>query len=1088
MPAPALFSFDLGTNSIGWAVLGLADSEPCSLMDCGVRIFPRGVDPHSQTPLGVNRRLARGQSRRRDRYKRRRRALLRVLTQYMMMPDSVFARQALIRETSDRQAGQVSNDVYTLRARALDEQISLHQLGRIIFHLNQRRGFKSNRKTDQADKEIGKVASGIQRLQQAMDETQSRTLGEFLYFKRTSSADSGMVRARLVKTVDASGKEIDSYGIYPQRAMLEAEFNLIWHSQAKFHPELTEERRQHLFAIIFHQRPLKKPKIGQCSFNPDETRLPKCDPFFQMFRLVKEINELTIRFPDETERALTLAERDQVLDHMKDKKSASFAAIRRLLKLPKGAQFKKESDTRDRLKGDEITADFSSETRFGTFWFDLPMEKHAEIIAQLNNEDDPVALDTWLTSEFALSPEQRDAVASTTLPSGYSRLGITATREILDELLGAVIPESEAAKRAGYDHALQRIGDNSDTLERYQEILGRRIPPGSNKESDDYDTRKGRISNPTVHIALNQLRRVVNRLIKKHGKPDRIVVEIARDLKQNEEQRNAWSRQNAKNAKENRRLDALLDELKQERKHDNRLILSLWEELGEKEDDRLCIYTGKLITRDMLFSNAVEVDHILPFSRTLDNSRANLLLCLSEANRAKGNMAPGEVPTWSSQHEKLTERANILPSGKKWRFSKDAMERFEKERDFLARQLTDTQYLSRMAHEYLASLYPDEEPDDWGVYNRRNHVHVVPGRLTSLLRRAWGLNSILSSNGIKNRDDQRHHAIDAIVVGATTRSMLQQISTRAGKGEDINSFAFLRSIPLPWPSFREAIKSGVRDIVVSYKPDHGTISSGNTAGKLHNDTAYGIVDASGKVPLVVRKVALTSLPESSIFAQLQDPGVRDTVLRLSLYDYLSPLLDAIPADERKKALPKLLSEFPNSPQGHNYKGIRSVRVTERLNVVTVKDEHGVPYKGYKPDSNFEITIWEMPDLRWQAIPVSMFDAHQSNFTEQRPHPAARKIMTLKQLDMVAYEQADGVTKIARVIKFSGNQITLADHNEGGALKARDADKKDPFKYLSKSANALRDMGLRHVRVDEIGTVFDPGRMDKLTRDSKKTEF
>ena len=154
--SPLTFAFDLGTNSIGWAVLRLDHSdEPASIVDAGTRIYADGREPKSGTSLAEGRRTARGMSRRRDRYKRRRRVVLNTLIEYGLMPDTEEARKALVAETNDKRFGEIAGDVYTLRARALREKLPAYQLGRALFHLNQRRGFKSNRKTDSRDNEQG---------------------------------------------------------------------------------------------------------------------------------------------------------------------------------------------------------------------------------------------------------------------------------------------------------------------------------------------------------------------------------------------------------------------------------------------------------------------------------------------------------------------------------------------------------------------------------------------------------------------------------------------------------------------------------------------------------------------------------------------------------------------------------------------------------------------------------------------------------------------------------------------------------------------------------------------------------------------
>lgn len=182
-----LFAYDMGTNSVGWCVFDLNQlREPVRVIAAGVRIFSDGREEKSGNSLAEGRRVARGMARRRDRYKRRRKAVLRTLAEYGLMPADPRARAALVAETNDAKKDAPANDVYALRLRALDEKLSLHHFGRALFHLQQRRGFKSNRKADRKsnDNEKGAIALGSERLHLAMREARARTLGEFLAARR----------------------------------------------------------------------------------------------------------------------------------------------------------------------------------------------------------------------------------------------------------------------------------------------------------------------------------------------------------------------------------------------------------------------------------------------------------------------------------------------------------------------------------------------------------------------------------------------------------------------------------------------------------------------------------------------------------------------------------------------------------------------------------------------------------------------------------------------------------------------------------------------------------------------------------------
>ncbi|WP_187969606.1 type II CRISPR RNA-guided endonuclease Cas9 [Aquibium microcysteis] len=1103
-----LFSFDMGTNSIGWCVFNLGPSnEPIAIVDAGVRIFSDGREPKSGNSLAEGRRMVRGMARRRDRYKRRRKAVLRTLTEYGLMPSDPGARAALVAETNDARRDRPANDVYALRARGLDERLPLHHLGRALFHLQQRRGFKSNRKADRRsnDNEKGAIAIGEDRLRTAMHEAGARTLGEFLAGRRgTDPLGRGGVRVRIDAAASSEGegrREKPGYDFYPVRAMLEDEFDQIWARQAEFWPEvLTDDRRRHLFRVMFYQRPLKPPVVGKCSFNPSEMRLAKAHPLFQTFRLYKEVNELELVMPDQSQRKLTKDERDALVIHLRGVRSAGFPALRKTLKLSeRGTRFNKEHEGREKLLGDEIHAAMSDKALFGNRWAAMPMDRQWETVERLREENDPLALHRWLVEQAGLSDEAAEKAADAKLPEGYGRLGRTALATMLEELKADVITEAEAARRAGYDHALARHGEAVERLPKYQEILERRIPPGTGDLDDEYDIQKGRITNPTVHIALNQLQVVTNRLIARHGRPERIHIELARELNQSEDQKREATARNARNRRDAERRSAILTEFGQPDNGFNRQLLKQWEELNPGDPlDRRCIYSGTVITPTMLFSGAVDIDHILPWSRTLDDGATNRILCTREANREKRNFAPAEVPAWGDHYDDILERAQRLPPNKRWRFALDAMERFEKDRDFLDRQLTDTQYLARLAHDYLGALFPDEEADGDGVVKKRNHVVVVTGRMTEMLRRKWGLNGILPDHNFadptktKNRKDHRHHAIDAAVIGVTSRSLLKRVADAARDGETQGAEDAIRTLSPPWLSFRDDLKVVVDRIVVSHKPDHGTLpkpgETGRSAGQLHNDTAYGLtgeVDARGN-PIVVRRKPFLSLQPKDLHA------VRDLRLRAALEN----ATHGFGGRDFTAALIKF-----RQAAGHHYRGIRRVRVVEGLSVISIRDKDGRAYKGYKGDANFRYDVWELPDGRWIADVITMFDAHRPDidWQKRRPHPAARKVLSLKQNDMVAYDDPRGGPTIGIVVKFGQNgQITLVAHKEAGELKNRDAlpnsaeealargaepdqDGRvafDPFKYYSPTAGGLRKIGLRQVRVDEAGRIFDPGPRDK----------
>lgn len=1059
---------DMGTNSIGWCLTEGPGDEANCIVDIGVRIFSDGRDPQSGTSLAVDRRDARSARRRRDRYIGRRSAFLGALVGYGLMPADADEAKLI-----------AALDPYVLRAKALDEKLDPYEIGRALFHLNQRRGFKSNRKAERKtkDTEDGKIATGAQELDRAMAEAGADTLGQFLFGLET-------------KRVRMNG-ENQTYDFYPQRRHIEWEFQRIWEEQAKHDPALlTETARATLHRILFFQRPLKAQEVGICAFVPAERRLAKAHPLFQQRRLYEEVNQLEVTTPGEANRKLTLDERDRLVRRLGRSKLVSFDSLGKELKLDPDQSFNKASATRTQLAGDEVRAVLGDKKRFGDAWEHFDLDRQWLIADTLIEEEDPDALHAFLLGQ-GLDNDRARTVAKTSLPEGHGRLGRTATALILAELKKEVITYAEAVKRCGWNHSDHRTGEVLPQLPYYGELLSRDIPPGTQDPRDPPEKRWGKITNPTVHIGLRQLEKLVNAIIAVHGRPDAIVVELARELKLNDKDKDEHSkriRQDTLAAQgRSRKLTGLDVDGNQvgERIADdtgaNRMLLRMWEELNPYNPlDRRCPYCGEQIGIHKLFSGGgeVDIDHVLPYSRTLDDSAGNKVVAHRRCNKEKGNRTPFEKWGGTERWETISTQVARLDKRKHWRFGPDAMVRVEKDGGFLARQLTDTQYLSRLARGYLESLYAEEAQDG------KSCVYVIPGRMTAMLRRLWGLNDILSdhnivdnkhSNAPKNRLDHRHHAIDAAVVAVTTRSLLQRIARTAGLAEDKNLDRLFPDLDKPWPSFRDDLRERLLATTVSHKQDHGRNGKPGpgkdvTAGRLHNDTAYGLTgDVSPKgLPIVVHRVPLTSLKPADISDpdRIPDPMLRDALARAT-------------QGKSGKAFEAAIATFSkNDPL---FEGIRRVRVREPLSVIPIKDKAGRIYKAYKGDSNARFDVWRLPDGKWISDIVSMFDAHQPDQADRRPHPAAKKILSLHQNDMLAIERGagpqGGEREIVRVVKFSGNgQVALARDNEAGPLKARDAtsNELDPFKYVLSSAGGLKKLKARQVRIDPLGRIFDPG--------------
>ncbi len=1034
-------AYDLGTTSLGWCALDLdKNGNPCGILDMGVRIFPEGRDAQSKEPLAVARRGSRGAGRRRDRYLGRRRRLMDYMIEIGLMPKNKAERKAL-----------ELKDPYELRARAAHEKIDIHELGRALFHINQRRGFKSNRKADGKDNEGGAIKKGIAELQHALMASGLKTLGQFLYEKHKN-------REGVLARPETKGSK-NEYDFYPAREMYEREFDFILETQQEFHPELTDDVCRKLKEIIFYQRPLKPQPVGWCTFEGKEKRARLASPAVQRFRILQEVNNLEIDQLEETDPWLTHEDREKVVKALEKKKEMTFTAIRKLLGLSGDVKFNLEAaENRKSLNGNTTNFLLSNKECFGEAWYDFSVEQQEDIVGFLMDEPDLEQVIETLVRDYDVSLEQAEKISYAPLKDGYGRLSLKAINKILPELEKG-FKYADACKEAEYHHSDFRTGEVFDKLPYYGQALEAAVIGGSYAESDKGDPEKfyGKINNPTVHIALNQVRKLTNAIIDIYGPPYEVVIELAREMKYGRDRLIEHNKNQKKNRERNEKINAELEKLGITPNYKNRLQFKLWEDLSADPTKRCCPFTGKQIGINDIFSSEFEIEHLLPFSRSYNDSLANKVLCHKNTNRIKGNKSPHEAFGYTPEWGDILARVENMPFNKRWRFKEEAWDIAKgKNEDMIARQLTDTQYMTRIAQKYLSFVVPQQKGEC--------RVYGIPGQLTALMRRKWGLNNIFDDESEKkDRSNHRHHAIDAFVAGCTTRGMLQAVS-RANENDRDRVI-----IPEPFHDFREQLQDKAESMVISYKPDHGNarqaVQKGKTVAGLHLDTAYGLAGVGnskkGTMIYVTRK-ALSGFTKRKDIEAVADPVWRQALLNViaECKDGSAEFKAAIADFSQKRKVSRLRVHVERSPE-------TMIPVYQAYE----KGEEGAkPYKYYSLGGNYCAEIYEIKHGKdagkWGIDIISNFHAHQKDFIPkwQREHPTAKKIMRLQINDMVAYEE-DGETKICRVKKMTSGLIYLRDHR----IAAEEADKlswaASPGQFQKKNA--------RKISVDITGRVKDP---------------
>jgi CRISPR-associated endonuclease Csn1 len=922
-----VLGLDLGTNSIGWALI---DDVNKKILGIGSRIFPEGVVNLGE---GEGREASKNSSRTDDRGTRRqffrrrlrKRYLLRELAKHNMCPldykDIKIWNQKDI-FSNDYLQDWLRLNPYELRAKAIKEQISLEELGRVFYHMIQRRGFQSNSRSAGADvneKSViykGDIKGGKIGIAETSESIKSQeTLGAYLneiYPKDNEPFIGGLERIR---------------NRYTTRQMYIDEFEGIWEHQKQYHQTLTDELKT-IFGgrkkdgyeedgVLFHQRPLRSQKhlVGNCTFEPKKTKCPISAIPNEQRRVYEWVNTVKCDLAGEPVK-FTEEDKANIAKLLFSKEKVKFKEVRKAIgKLDGHYQFNYKDD--DAIVGTHTISNLSNKKFFGKQWFEYTKKEQEDIWHVLYSFDDRDKLKQYAIEHWEFDDLRAEKISKFNLKDGYANLSRKAINNILPFLqlgftydvavaLGGVknalgnnwethkafvldnVPEIVRSNlKGGYidplkdvlkkecnatDKALNKLYHHSSAIDT--NVLLEKLPLGA-----DADKEIQNIKNPVVITALFEIRKLVNEIIDDYGKPDEIKVEMARDLKISKSKRNDIRKEQKRLERENDRVKAELDYIGQRHTHENILKYKLWEECN-----KTCPYTGRNIEVNQLFSGEVQIEHIHPWSKSLNDSFMNKTLCFADENRAKGNKTPYEF--YSKQGDQKWEAIKLqalscFKNKPNYPNAYNKFKQFVKQKhddDFISRQLNDTRYISKEAKNYLSKI--------------SNAVMVAPGQMTSNLRHHWGLNTILNQDDdTKTRADHRHHAIDALVMACSTRKHLQELSkwNRYDRSYDLEHF------PKPWDSFREDTEDAISQILVSHKKQKSiltvrthTSKKGDKTyknigvaarGQLHKETVFGKRQAPNSEQAYHIRKPIDSLSTEKQLEKVVDQTIKQLIFK-----------------------------------------------------------------------------------------------------------------------------------------------------------------------------------------------------------------
>lgn len=1037
-----ILGLDLGTNSIGWALI---DDKINAILGVGSRIFPMGVEnlgegEGREMSKNAGRTGARGVRRQFFRRRLRKKILLQKLSENNMCPmiSSDFEDWKKTKQfPSEKLATWFALNPYELRQKALNEELTLEEIGRIFYHLIQRRGFLSNsRKGGSDDGAIfkGNEKEGKIGITKTQDSIQDKTLGSYLfeiYPKENQPFQDGLERIR---------------NRYTTRKMYIDEFELIWNKQSQFHSNLNDDIKT-LFGgrkldgykedgILFYQRPLRSQKhlVGNCSFEPTKTKCPISAILFEQFRVWQWAN--TVEYNG---KKISQEEKEKIVEFLYANEKPDFKKIKKAIG-KESAEFKFNYKDDDKIVGTHTISNLSSKKYFGKKWFEFSEKEQEDIWHVLYFFDSKSNLKDYAIKNWNFTEEQATDISKFNVKDGYSSISRKAISNILpflqigftydvavvlggiknvfgsdweklsDDKRNYLIDNVEGIVRSktkgGFidvikdilrndygvsDNQMRKLYHHSATIDIVD--LLEKLPLGK-----DADAAIQAIRNPIVITALFELRKLVNELIDEHGKIDEIKVEMARDLKVSKSERYKTRRNQQRLEKENDRVKA--EVLKYTNlSHDNILKFKLWEECK-----RTCPYTGLSIPINELFTNKWQIEHIHPWSKSLNDSFSNKTLCLGTENIKKGNKTPYEFygndeANWSAIKERALKLFSFI---KEYPDSYNKFKRFVKQSfddDFTSRQLNDTRYISKEAKNYLSKIC--------------TNVMVSPGQATSNLRHKWGLNHILNDENAKTREDHRHHAIDALVMACTKLSYVQELS----KWNQYKKTHEMKNFPLPWETFNYDAEKAVEKILISHKKvsnditvrSHTTEKNGvkyrnigvAARGQLHKETVFGKRTFNGEEAFHVRK------PIESLETAKQIDKVVDETTRLLILKRVSELggfvKDKVPAntffivDENGIKQPQIFLPNRNGAPVP----ILKVRVKETIN--KAKQLKANSNQFVNPRNNDHVLIYETINGKLEKDVVSFWEVverkKQGLNRIQLPFNGKQIIETFKENDM-----------------------------------------------------------------------------------------
>lgn len=1037
---------DVGIKSVGWCVLECDENgEPIQINALNSRIFDAAEQPKTGASLAEPRRNARGLRRR---IRRKSFRLERIRKLFSENGIELFETQDDLICLKDEYKNL---DVVKLRSDALDKKLTEAEFARVLYSLARHRGFKSNKREGAKDSDEGKLLSSIRESEEEMRESGMRTRGEQLYKKYLLEG----------KPVHNKGGD---YSMCVSRDILVKEIELLFEKQKEFGNNFaTDENKEKYLDIFLSQRnfdegPGKGSQytgshdVKKCEIYRDEDVAAKGTYTSEWATIYQKINNLSIICGGDRRR-LSNEERQIAVELAKKVDKVTYKAFRKAIKLDDDYRFSalnySEKKKSDKKKNEGESK--SDVVEINDVVDSLACEDKGDFITAKNSNKIVKALNDNLKSDIELIDEIaeictkyksenlfRSAIAESKIidgrldektieklskidMKGYGHLSLHVLREILPYLEEGMV-YSDAMQKAGHNHSEHNF--------EKQKYLGTK---------EVYDAIGG-VTSPVVKRALSQTVKVIDAVIRQYGSPYAINIELARDMSMSKDERDKLKKENDARAAKNEAIRENIAKLNAMPNSTNVLKYKLYE-----EQDHKCAYSMETLDINHLFEDGYyEIDHIIPYSRSFDDSFNNKVLVLQRENQNKRNSTPVEyferigrdydevLAFWKAVYQKRNR--------KKLEF---LQKKEINELEWKNRALNDTRYASRM----LANLIKDYLLFDEKSKEKYGRVETVKGAITSYLRRFWGVQKI-------REDGDKHHAVDAAIIACVTPKTKNKIERynqikesrkmRNGQyvledGEICDSDYYDKNshlvLPYPYKEFINELDARVMDepvlmqnklrllgfnenYLMNAKPFVvSRMTSRKAKGCINEATVFSSKYADNKYPtvcdgnnVIVKRTALANLKldkNGEINGYFQPEG------DVALYNALKQRLVEFDGDA-KKAFATPIRKPCNSGQGNIVRTVKTYETYTGGGMILEKNKGIV-----KNDGMIRVDLYSK-DGKYFGVPVYVADLYRGELpkraaTQNKPQNEWRVIddtytfeMSIYQDDLLHIENKKGI--------------------------------------------------------------------------------